>query len=58
MLRQQEVEQRSRAEALKQQAQVLDQQAEAIKHQPVITAGGTGRGPPEAAPAPVPDSGT
>ena len=56
-LKRQELEQRSRAEALEQQRRILDQQAEAIKHQPVITSGGTGREPPDAVPTTVPDSG-
>ena len=56
-LKQQEFEQRSRAEALEQQRRFWDQQTEAIKHRPVITTGGTGRGPPEAAPTTAPDSG-
>ena len=56
-LKRQETEQRSRAEALEQQRRILEQQAEAIKHQPVITTGGTGRQPPDAALTTVPDSG-
>ena len=56
-MKRQEAEQRSRAEALEHQKRILDQQAEAIKHQPVITTGGTGREPPDAALTPVPDSG-
>ena len=56
-LKRQEFEQRSRAEALEQQRRMLEQQAEAIKHQLVITAGGTGREPPDAALTTAPDSG-
>ena len=57
-MKQREFEQRSRAEALEHQQRILDQQAETIKHQPVITTGGTGREPPgAAAPMTVPDSG-
>ena len=56
-LKRQETEQRSRAEALEQQRRILEQQAEAIEHQPVMTTGGTGRQPPDAAPTLVPDSG-